>query len=70
VRATIVLDAVAVDGRGPLVAEVLSVVGPGGEKLDVAAFACPSRQVAAHHLGREPEGLPLFVYTRDPEEGR
>lgn len=64
-RARLILEGLLEAGH-PLVAEVVSVETEAGEMLDVAGFAVPSGHVARNTLEREPEGRPLFVYTREP----
>lgn len=52
-----------------VVAELERVETANGELVDVAGFQQATRAVAALELGREPTGVPLFVYTSEPTRG-
>lgn len=53
----------------PIVAEVAEVVTLDGERLELAGLAVASRHVAAQDLGREADGLPVYVYTTSATSG-
>jgi hypothetical protein len=69
VRARIVLLGEPEEGAPVIFAELDGVETESGEKLEIAGLAGASTLVAAHHLGRAPTGVPLFIYTATPTGG-